>query len=254
MHYRDALGDFTCTPHTIDGVPRDVWSRGGGPGIVVMHEVPGLHPLVISFARELTDRGFTVWMPDLFGVAGKPFGFPYMGASLVRACISREFTTWRTGQNSPITDWLRGLARRLAESTGGPVGAVGMCLTGGFALAMMVDECVAAPVLSQPSLPFAVFPWQRRDLGVDAPTLEQIKARSSEGICVLGLRYSADFMVPGARFDTLRRELGDRFEAVEIPGWLPWRHSVLAIDRHEPSVRRTIAFFEEHLGGRADRQ
>ena len=116
--------------------------------------------------------------------------------SIVRGCISAEFTTWRTGRNSPITDWLRKLAADLAEETGGRVGAVGMCFTGGFALGMMVDDVVGAPVLSQPSLPFAVFPWQRSDLGVDAPTLERIKERCASGTCVLGLRYSMDPMVP----------------------------------------------------------
>jgi dienelactone hydrolase len=42
-----------------------------------------------------------------------------------------------------------------------------------------------------------------------------VKARTDD-VCVLGLRFTSDRMVPDARFATLRRELGDRFVAVEI--------------------------------------
>jgi len=237
------LDRFTRELRTIDGVSRPLYTQGQGPGVVVMHEVPGLHPDVITFAQDVVDAGFTVWMPDMFGVAGKPISFPYMGKTIVRACVSREFATWRAGRNSPITDWLRVLARHLSKATGGPVGAIGMCLTGGFALAMMVEDCVGAPVLSQPSLPFGVFPWQRSDLGIDEATLQAVKER---GVCVLGLRYSADLMVPPARFARLKSELGDRFEPVIIPSnGRFWKHSCVALDRHEPTVQRVIAFFRE---------
>lgn len=240
---------FESTRVTLDGVTRDVWKGGTGPGIVVMHEIPGLHPGVIRFGEDLVDAGFTVWMPNLFGTPEKEVGPIYMLGSIARGCVSREFTVWRTGQNSPVTDWLRALARQLSEETAGRVGAVGMCFTGGFALAMMTDACVGAPVLSQPSLPFAVFPWQSRDLGVDGPTLERIKERCASGTCVLGLRYSADRMAPRARFDRLKSELGDAFRAIEVPsGAAFWKHSVLSLDRHDPSVDEVIAFFREHTG------
>jgi dienelactone hydrolase len=218
---------------------------GEGPGILVIHEIPGLHPIVADFGRELVAAGFTVWMPDLFGSAGKPQGAAYTVRSIVKACISKEFTVWRAGQNSPITDDLRVLAKELAEHTKGTVGVVGMCLTGGFALAMMVDPWVTAPVLSQPSLPFGVFPWQKRDVGIDEATLAVVRERIEAGACVLGLRYRGDVSVPDARFERLRSELGDGFEPVEIEGR---QHSVLTTHRHEASVRRTLAFFKEHAG------
>ena len=76
---------------------------------------------------------------------------------MVKVCIAREFTHWALNQTSPIIGWLRALARNLHHEVGGPgVGAVGMCFSGGFALAMMVDDIMVAPVLSQPSMPFAV--------------------------------------------------------------------------------------------------
>ncbi len=241
---------FQRETRTYLGTTRDVWVGGSGPGVVVMHEIPGLHPGVIGFGEELVAAGFTVWMPDMFGDAGRAVHNPlYMLKSIAKGCVSREFTTWRTGKNSAITDWLRQLAKELADVTEGRVGAVGMCFTGGFALAMMVDEWVGAPVLSQPSLPFGVFPWQSRDLGIDDDTLRQVKDRCKNGCPVLGLRYSGDRMVPRARFDRLREELGDAFESIEAPSEMrPWRHSVLTLHRHEPAVTRVLAFFREHTG------
>lgn len=236
---------FECSVKTYGSRTGPVWCAGSGPGVLVIHEIPGLHPFVVQFGRELVDAGFTVWMPEVFGVAEKPAGLGYAVKEIVKACLSKEFATWRTGRTSPITDDLRVLARELAEHTSGSVGAIGMCLTGGFALAMMVDPWVTAPVLSQPSLPFAVFPWQKRDLGIDASTLCAVQKRVDAGACVLGLRYRGDRSVPDERFERLRDELGDGFEAVEIEGS---KHSVLTTHRHEASVQRTIAFLQKHTG------
>lgn len=240
---------------------RPTWCAGEGRPIVVMHEIPGLHPGVIDFARRLVAAGFSVYMPSLLGTPGKPFGTLYSLRSMARACVSREFATWATGKTSPITAWLRELAGLAEAERGGPVGAVGMCLTGGFALAMMVDDRVRAPVLSQPSLPFPITGRHRRDLGVDAETLERIRERAD--VCVMGLRFSHDVLVPDARFERLRDELGDRFIAVEIdsspgnPHRIPrTAHSVLAHDLvDEPghptrdALDQVIGFFREQLDG-----
>jgi dienelactone hydrolase len=241
------MNGFTAHTMTWGRRTGPVWCDGTGPGVLLMHEVPGLHPEVVAFGRELVDAGFTVWMPDLFGVVGKPRSVRYSLDTLRRACLSREFATWRAGRNSPITEDLRDLSRQLAEATGGRIGALGMCLTGGFALALMVDPWVTAPVLSQPSLPFAVFPWQRRDLGIDDATLQTVRERVDAGVCVLGLRYRGDPACPRARFERLRDELGEGFEPIEIPGY---QHAVLTTHRHDPSVARTLAFLREHTGGR----
>lgn len=233
---------------TVDGVARTTYIAGTGPGVLVMHEVPGLHPDVTRFAWDLVEAGFTVWMPVLFGEPGQAPNPTYLARSLVGVCISAEFTVWRTGKNSPITDWLRGLARQLSAETDGPVGALGMCVTGGFALALVAEDCVVAPVLSQPSLPFGVFPWQQKDLGIDHSTLTKLKDRVAKGLCVLGLRYTGDLMVPARRFARLRDELGQAFRAIELPSTRrSGKHSVLAMDRHEPSVAEVIAFFREHV-------
>ncbi len=113
--------------------------------------------------------------------------------------------------------WLRALAAHEHERCGGPgVGAVGMCFTGGFALAMMVDDTVVAPVLSQPSLPFPISKRHKADIGISDADLAKVKARVAEGACLIGLRFTHDPFCFEARFETLRRELGDGFIAVEL--------------------------------------
>jgi dienelactone hydrolase len=116
-----------------------------------------------------------------------------------------------------------------------------MCLTGGFALAMMVDETVLAPVLSQPSLPFALGAERKADVGVSDSDLARARQRcEDEDICVLGLRFSGDSLSPADRFQRLRAELGDHFVAVEIDsgknnpeGYRKAAHSVLTEDLHD---------------------
>src|SRR5919204_3804181 len=210
----DPLAAFDAFEHAYDGVTRRVFRGGSGPAVIVIHEVPGLHPEVIAFGRRVVDAGFTVYMPSLFGTPGKEFGWGYTVRTMPRVCVAREFASFALDRTSPITVWLRRLADDAHAQCGGPgVGAVGMCFTGGFALGMMVDDTMLAPVLSQPSLPFPVGKRRKASIGISDADLELVKARVAQGACVLGLRFSADPAVPPERFETLRRELGDAFIA-----------------------------------------
>jgi dienelactone hydrolase len=211
----DALDGFTETTFSHDGSTRTVYRAGSGPGVVVMSEMPGITPNVAAFSRRLVDAGFTVAMPYLFGDTGREPSVPYVLKSMTQACVSREFSNWALNRTSPIIDWLRALARDLHEQCGGPgVGAIGMCFTGGFALAMAVDETMLAPVLSQPSLPFAGGKARKRALGLSDVDLATVAAR--EDLCVLAMRFTGDPAVPAARFDHLREVFGDRLIAIEI--------------------------------------
>ncbi len=143
---------FTLAPHSHLGETRAVYRRGHGPAVIVMSEIPGITPQVATFATTVADAGFSVWMPQLFGTPLEPITLPYLTRSVLRICISKEFSVLAANQSSPIVDWLRALAREAHEACGGPgVGAVGMCLTGNFGLAMMLDAPVIAPVLSPPA-------------------------------------------------------------------------------------------------------
>jgi dienelactone hydrolase len=211
------LEDYSTDTFTHDGKERRVYRRGQGPAVIVISELPGITPDVVAFADRVVDLGLTAVMPHLFGDPGRPESVPYEISGITWACISREFSTWATGRTSPITVWLRALARHEHDRCGGPgVGVVGMCLTGGFALAMMVDDTVVAPVLSQPSLPFPIRKRRRCDLGIDAADLARVKERTAAGVDVLALRFTGDIAAPPERFARLREELGDAFVGIEI--------------------------------------
>jgi dienelactone hydrolase len=247
---------------------RPVFRRGTGPAVIIMHEMPGLHPLVIRFADRVVAAGMSVYLPSLFGVPGKEVSPGYLAREMLKGvCIRREFSTWASDRSSPIVDWLRALARRAHSDCGGRgVGAVGMCFTGGFALAMMTEPSVVAPVLSQPSLPLAIGPGAaRRSSAIDASPEEIARVRQrleDEDLTLLGLRFKGDKLVPPERFSCLKAAFGERFETIELndedarpdTGMAP--HSVLTIhlDDDDPegptrqAEKRTIAHFATSLG------
>jgi dienelactone hydrolase len=213
----DTLQDFAREPFTADGKTKDIYRLGTGPAVIVISEIPGITPEVAGFARKVAARGCTAVMPHLFGEPGKPISTAYTVKTLTALCISREFNKLAMKQTGAITTWLRALATAEHERCGGPgVGVVGMCFTGGFALGMMVDDSVVAPVLSQPSVPFPFGKRRKAALGISDADLSRVKERVAGGACVLGLRFTGDPMAPGDRFETLRRELGDGFIGVEL--------------------------------------
>ncbi len=258
-----ALDDFSKESFEADGKRRDVYRIGGGPAVIVISEMPGITPLVAEFGRRVAAAGCTAVLPHLFGDPGRPASAGYVFESIGPACVSREFACFALKKTSPVTVWLRKLAASEHERCGGPgVGVVGMCFTGGFALAMMVDDVVVAPVLSQPSLPFPIGKRYKADIGISDVDLAAVKQRTAAGVCVLGLRFSDDPFCFEQRFETLRRELGDAFIAVEIDsapgnphGHLKNAHSVLTdhlVDEEGTPTRaaldQTLSFFREKLG------
>jgi dienelactone hydrolase len=239
-----ALSGYTKTQFTAEGKTRDIYKMGSGPAVIVISEIPGITPKVAEFGRHVVSVGCTAVLPHLFGKPGAEPTAGYTMQVAAHACISKEFSTWARNRTSPITSWLRALAAAQHKECGGPgVGAVGMCLTGGFALAMMVDDVVVAPVLSQPSLPFPITAAHKSDVGISPADLQRVKQRcEEEDVCVLGLRFTGDSVSPSQRFQRLRDELGDKFVAVEIDsskgnreGYRSAAHSVLTEDlKDEP--------------------
>ena len=235
-------GEFSAA-----GFTHTTYRKGTGPGIVVVHEIPGITPAVVRFAEEVVAAGFTVVMPLLVGDVGRDVSQGYIMGSMSKICVSREFTTMAMKQTSPVIAYLRALARQLHEDVGGPgVGAIGMCFSGGFALGMMLDDLMIAPVLSQPSLPFAMGRGRSADLNLSPDDAVVIANRAAAGCQVLGLRYIGDKLV-GDRFTSLRTLLGDAFVAVEFPSRKKSDHSVLTEQRQEEGVTRVLGFLREKL-------
>ncbi len=257
------LSDYRAAEFCHGDHSKPVYVRGEGPAVIVIHEIPGITPKVVRFADWVVDAGFRVYMPLLVGEAGREPSHLYVLTSIAKVCISREFAVLAMNRSSPVTDWLRALARRASAETGdGPVGAVGMCFSGNFALSMMLEPRLMAPVLSQPSMPFVVGKARGAALHVSPEELRCVKERCANGDRVLGLRFKGDPMSPASKFDTLRREIGDAFETIELDdacanpdAQMPTPHSVLTehlIDRDgEPTKEaalRVISFFRERLG------
>jgi dienelactone hydrolase len=253
---------FDAQTLDFEGTARRVYRAGSGPAVIVMSEIPGITPAVARFAQRVVDAGHTVYMPLLFGEPMRPPERGYALRVLLKACISREFRVLAANQSSPIVDWLRALARHAHLECGGRgVGAIGMCFTGNFALAMMLNAPVLAPVLAQPSLPFAITKSRRGALHASAEELQAAHEKiDNHGARILALRFIQDPMCPGERFARLRSEFGSTFEAIEIdekfanPGGPKPVHSVLTnhlIDEAGQPTRealeRTLAFLKEQL-------
>ena len=260
----DPLLDFRSFPFSHLGQERTVYRKGEGPAVIVMHEVPGISIEVIRFARKVVDAGFTVFMPHLFGIFGKETNEANRMRQLAKLCVSREWHVLAENRSSPIADWLRGLAAHVHEEidgAGAGVGAVGMCVTGNFALTMTLDPWVVAPVLAHPSFPLPITRKKAAALHVTPETFDNARRRiREEGLKVLGVRFTGDLLFcRAARFETLRRELGDGFEELQVPGSSARQHpepphSVLTIglvDREgEPTraaVDRVIEFLKQRL-------
>lgn len=241
----EPLRDWDAGSHTALGRTLATYRRGRGPGVVVIHESPGLTPEVVQFADHLVAHGCTVVLPHLFGSAQRP-PRPWAGMVVIpRLCVSRDFALLATRRTTPLAGWLRDLARTLHDELGGPgVGAVGMCVTGGFALAMMLDPSVVAPVVAQPAVPVPLGRRRAADVGLAPGDLTRVADRAAAGCPVLGVRYAADRST-GERFATLRHALGDAFVAVELEG--PG-HATLTRDRHPDAVEAVTAFLTERLG------
>jgi len=234
-----------------------VFRTGGGPGVVILHELPGMTDACSAFAEEVA-REFTVYLPLMFG---KPGDYAPL-RSLVRLCIGREFRLFAHGGGSPIADWMRALCRKVHLDCGGPgVGVIGMCLSGNFALSLMADPSVLAPVASQPSLPLGLSRRSREALAVTQAEMDAAIARAQSGVTLLGLRFSDDKLCPRERFETLQQAFGPAFVEIEIDsskgnrwGIRPGAHSVLTDDFVDESGHPTreardavLAFLRERL-------
>jgi dienelactone hydrolase len=215
MKQDDPLEDFIRREITLDGLSKRVHVAGSGPAVIVMAEMPGISPEVARFSRWVRDAGFTVYMPSLFGRDGAVPGVEEGTAIFQRACVSAEFRALAANESSPVTQWLRALARLAHRECGGPgVVAIGMCFTGNFALTMMLEPAMLAPVLSQPSLPLN----EPAAIEIAPDEIKAVRDRlEREDLTVLAYRFEGDRFCMASRFATYAAALGDRFVGRVMP-------------------------------------
>lgn len=211
----DPLDDFCARAITLDGIEKKVYVAGQGPAVIVMTEMPGISPQVARFARWVRDAGFTVCMPSLFGRDGAVPQAEEGTAVFRRACVSAEFRAFASNASSPVTQWLRALARLAHAECGGPgVGAIGMCFTGNFALSMMMEPAMLAPVVCQPSLPLD----DAGGTGIAPGELAAVRRRlAREDLTVMAYRFDGDRFCKAERFAAFSQALGERFVARVLP-------------------------------------
>lgn len=258
MNEDDALEDFQSREITLDGATKVVHVAGRGPAVIVMTEMPGISPHVARFSRWVRDAGFTVYMPSLFGRDGAVPEAEEGMAVFRRACVSAEFRAFAANQSSPVTQWLRALAKLAHGECGGPgVGAIGMCFTGNFALSMMLEESVLAPVLSQPSLPLD----KPADIDIAPDELAAVRQRlERDDLTVMAYRFEGDQICKAERFAAFSAALGDRFIPRVLPDsaangdvppffqkLVPYPHSVVTVHLIDEAGQPTIAARDEIL-------
>ncbi len=180
-----------------------------------MAEMPGISPHLARFSRWVREAGFTVYMPSLFGRDGAVPEAKEGAEIFQRACVSAEFRAFAANKSSPVTQWLRALARLAHQECGGPgVGAIGMCFTGNFALSMMLEPSMLAPVISQPSLPLD------NSAGIESPPEEMDAIRQrleKDDLTVLAYRFEGDRFCMAQRFEAYEAALGERFVGHVLP-------------------------------------
>lgn len=229
-------------------------TAANGPPVMVLHEIFGLTPADADFGRRLAKRGFTVYMPVLFGVPYNDPGLLTRAGRALRVCVSGEFAAFSKRRSSPVAHSMRTLGELMFARHGGRgIGVVGLCLTGDFALAMMADPHLVAPVLSEPSLPLGVTVAAHRSLHLGTTELACVKQRAAEGVTYLGFRFDGDWISPVERFDELQRQLGPAFERHDLTPTVRGSHSVFAVDYDAnatvtyPAFERLVAYLKEQL-------
>jgi len=240
------------------------------PPLLLMPEIAGFSPGLLQFAARLQQARFQVYVPWIFG----PFGQRTPIRNALRLCISREFANLRAGTSAPVTTWLRALAAHISQNNGGGrVGAIGMCLTGAFAIPLIIDPQVVAAVAAQPSVPlsalFTMFGVKRsarmRELNVSDGDIAAARARLTSGAAqILAVRNRADRICPPEKLARMQHEFPVGLEVREYGepdarnslGERPhatftkeYRVAANPTDEH-PSRRAfadLVAFFERHL-------
>ena len=200
-----AIQEFASFDFVNGDISHRVFRKGEGPGVVIIHELPGMTTACISLAEAVANTGFCVHLPLLFGTPGddRPIAFT------AKLCISREFRVFSKKGGSPIVEWLRALCRKIKADCEGPgVGAIGLCLTGNFAIALMADS-VLAPVASEPALPlFSLTKSAKAAIAVTDDEFARAQARSINGVPLI----VCAFLVIGSAHQNALQRFGTRLD------------------------------------------
>ncbi len=217
-------------------------SENGEKPLIVLHELPGMSESFIDYCRRMSDEGFKVYMPLIF----KSPGTSMNSAQSLAFCVTKEFrrlfAAKSMSDSRPFTSWLLHLIQDVADRhADAKIGVVGMCLTGGFAIAGVADPQVTAVAACQPSFPFL---WNIKSLGFSDADRTQIEAGAANKVlpCVKAYRYSGDWICKEAHMKAAKDILGSAMERYtpDLPGK---HHSTLTSDSASPAVYQDVLKF-----------
>lgn len=254
------IDDFKHFVFTHGGRAKPVYTRGAGPAVIVCHELGGMSPTCLELADRIASKGFTVFVPVLFGSPGQKSNL----RGTAQLCLSREFHVLALDRTSPVSRWLTALAEEAEARTGRRgVAAIGMCATGGVVLATLISNSVRGVVASQPALPMR---WplaskgRKSNLGLSPRHRVAVEATEKP---ILALRFKRDFICPRERLEAIA-ELSARASTREVPAMGTYKdadpkirrlaHSVLTFDlvfqEGHPTYEafdEVISFLKRHL-------
>jgi dienelactone hydrolase len=243
------------------GAAHPVLISGDGPGVILMHELPGFVPEFWRLARWIEAAGFRVYAPALYDGPGTPLEELHQihgrVGGMARACISREIRLFAKEGGSPVSDWLRALASHVQNERGGPgVAVIGLCLTGNFAWSVAIDPSVRAAVAGEPALPFN----NAASIHLSPEEAEALQRR--DNLKIIALRFDGDPSCRAERFSALETLLGETLETRVLPDNAknpkgnPFPHAVLTKDLiaedGQPTfeaARDVLGFLTERLKG-----
>jgi dienelactone hydrolase len=227
-----------------------VYRAGGGPPVLILHELYGLTPQCVALARRLADPkrgGFSVYIPLLFGTANHPDG-GLQNALYDANCVqhvrtSGDFAGLDLKRSSPIVAGLAELVQKMArDHSGAPVGAIGQCLTGNFPLALMQFVPIGAAIMSQPALPFALDHTKAAAIGLSDEQVSIVKGQADK---ILAFRFQRDHICPTARFETYANIFGKGvFDGETLPSPTLLSHAVLTDNYDDSPGTPTRAAYE----------
>jgi carboxymethylenebutenolidase len=210
------------------------------PGLILVYEAFGLNAEMRRVARDLSDEGWVVLIPDLFDRGLRPI------------CIAKAFRTVMNGAGEALDD-LEAARRWLAarpEVDPERLGVVGFCIGGGFALLLaMSDRYRAAAPFYGPVPP--VMPKSCpvvASYGAEDRRFAGAAERLEEKLTQLGVPHDVK-LYPGAGHSFYTRAPGGIFGMI-APYVAPTAgyHEASAKDAHA----RVVAFFRTHLDGAAE--
>ena len=196
------------------------------PAILLLHELFGVLDVYREDAQDLADRGYLVYVPNLFSGGAVKY--------CIRAMVSKAGRI--NAADSDVKQEIHVLldALKADPRSNGRLGMLGQCLTAGYVIQMAKREDMLAPVVYHHSLGIQ---------GAGVP-----KKESLDDIRILQGHWSTvDPFCPATKRNKLINQLGDRVEAYTYN--MP--HGFRSVSRGLPEAKvvwqRTLDFFEREL-------